>query len=302
MSNLGAQLMRAREAQNKTRADVAGKTGILIHDLAALEHGSFDALPDDQTVAGFVKIYAEYLGFRPEEPVAEFWAERGVEPPSSPENAAAVEEPAPVESVASPEPSTAGARRFRWGWMLAGALAVVLVVSWFVTRNGPKSTTVAVEPEGTPVVESTPGLTEEVPADDPQPAGSAPAPSQVSADPAPTPPEPAATAPATTLQVTEYGVGRGVQERRLIGESDSFGSGGRVWFWTRVQGGSAGDEVFHVWTHEGREIATVELDIGNANWRTWSTKTMFGGSAGRWAVEARDASGRVLARSEFVCR
>ena len=45
----------------------------------------------------------------------------------------------------------------------------------------------------------------------------------------------------------------------------------------------------------------VELDVGSANWRTWSTKTLIDGSAGRWAVEARDASGRVLARSEFVC-
>ena len=89
--------------------------------------------------------------------------------------------------------------------------------------------------------------------------------------------------------------------RGLVGESDRFALGTKVWFWTRVTGGGAGDEIRHVWIHEGRGSSAVTLSIGSANWRTQSAKTMIGGYEGRWAVEARDLDGNVLARSEFTC-
>jgi hypothetical protein len=46
---------------------------------------------------------------------------------------------------------------------------------------------------------------------------------------------------------------------------------------------------------------TVELRIGGAHWRTQSRRTLRPGSAGQWAVEARDATGTVLARTDFTC-
>jgi hypothetical protein len=85
----------------------------------------------------------------------------------------------------------------------------------------------------------------------------------------------------------------------LVGRSDRFAAGTQAWFWTRVEGGKPGDRIHHVWLHEGVEAARITLSIGGSRWRTQSAKTLR--SAGAWAVEARDAAGRVLARTEFDC-
>lgn len=85
----------------------------------------------------------------------------------------------------------------------------------------------------------------------------------------------------------------------LQGRSDHFTLGSAAWFWTRVTSGRRGEVVRHVWIHEGRDVHSVALGIGSADWRTQSRKSLR--STGRWAVEARDARGRVLARDEFEC-
>ena len=99
----------------------------------------------------------------------------------------------------------------------------------------------------------------------------------------------------------DFGVGTGVADRQLVGRGDRFEKGGRVWFWTRVVGGRAGDTIRHVWIREDREVASMELSVGGSHWRTQSRKTLRGRAVGAWAVEARDAEGRVLARAEFSC-
>ena len=80
---------------------------------------------------------------------------------------------------------------------------------------------------------------------------------------------------------------------------DRFPAGSRVHFWTRVVGAEPGALIRHIWIHEGRTVESIPLEIGGAHWRTHSRKTMY--STGAWAVEARDASGRLLAREEFTC-
>ncbi len=74
-----------------------------------------------------------------------------------------------------------------------------------------------------------------------------------------------------------------------------------MWFWTRVVGGKPGEMIRHVWKHEGHGSSWVWLNLGGEHWRTQSRKMLREGSAGRWAVEAVDGNGRVLARREFVC-
>jgi hypothetical protein len=110
----------------------------------------------------------------------------------------------------------------------------------------------------------------------------------------------AALADGAGLRVTESGVGTAVVDRQLEGRAASFVEGTKVFFWTRVEGGSPGDRIHHVWMRDGKEIS-IGLGIGGAHWRTHSTKTLHPGSVGTWAVEARDADGKVLARAEFVC-
>ena len=101
------------------------------------------------------------------------------------------------------------------------------------------------------------------------------------------------------ITVSEFGVGRQIVNRRLEGQARSFEEGSVVWFQTRVVGGGRGETVRHVWIRDGRAVQTVDLELGGSHWRTHSRKTLWG--TGPWAVEARDRSGRVLARSEFVC-
>jgi len=101
--------------------------------------------------------------------------------------------------------------------------------------------------------------------------------------------------------VEDHGVGSAIVDRNLEGRKDTFVEGERAVFWTAVVGGSAGDRIAHVWLRNGEEMLTVGLTIGGPHWRTWSNKTLHPGSAGSWAVEARDPEGRVLARDEFTC-
>jgi hypothetical protein len=103
------------------------------------------------------------------------------------------------------------------------------------------------------------------------------------------------------LRVTASGVGTGVVDRQLEGEAESFPEGTQVWFWTRVEGGSAGDRIRHVWIFGGEEKLEVGLSIGGSHWRTWSNKMLHPGSVGTWTVEARDDAGAVLASATFEC-
>jgi transcriptional regulator with XRE-family HTH domain len=110
---------------------------------------------------------------------------------------------------------------------------------------------------------------------------------------------PAVGAAHAQLAVTEFGVGADVVDRQLVGQDVRFSEGSSVAFFTRVIGGAEGQKIHHVWLREDRVVQRIELPLGGAHWRTYSTKTLWG--QGRWAVEARDADNRVLARSEFSC-
>jgi hypothetical protein len=104
-----------------------------------------------------------------------------------------------------------------------------------------------------------------------------------------------------TLSVSEYGVGTDVVDLELKGKGDQFDEGTKVVFLTRVVGGTEGDRIRHVWFHDKEEVVSIGLTIGGAHWRTYSRKTLGPGSAGPWAVEARDSEDHVLARAEFTC-
>jgi hypothetical protein len=103
------------------------------------------------------------------------------------------------------------------------------------------------------------------------------------------------------LRVTRAVTGSGVEDRVVVGESDTFPEGTEVVFWTMVEGGASGDSIDHVWIREGEEVVTVGLAVGSARWRTWSRKTLYPGAAGAWSVEARDREGNVLATVSFTC-
>jgi transcriptional regulator with XRE-family HTH domain len=208
-------------------------------------------------------------------------------------------EPEPVNApvaIAEPDPprvATVAPSRTRAITRIALAVVALTLLAYFISRRS--------DP-GTP-----PPVREAAPA---EPAPAPAAPPLDSAPPAATPePKPAAPPPARqqarppirpgTLSVTESGLGRRVVNSRLEGEGDRFEVGTVVYFQTRVQGGVRGQAFRHVWIHEGRAQQSIPLRLGDADWRTYSTKTLY--KAGAWTVEARDSEGRVLASAAFTC-
>lgn len=99
------------------------------------------------------------------------------------------------------------------------------------------------------------------------------------------------------LSVAGSGVGTGVIDRQLVGQSDRFAVGSKVVFWTHVRGGRAGDTIDHVWFRDGVLVGAASLTVGSPDWRTQSRRLLD--PPGTWVVEARDAEGHVLVRHEF---
>lgn len=73
---------------------------------------------------------------------------------------------------------------------------------------------------------------------------------------------------------------------------------GQLFYFTEIEGGPGTIE--HVWTWEGRTMATVTLDVRTPRFRTWSSKRLQPEWTGQWRVEARTSDGNVLSFKEFV--
>lgn len=320
MASIGQSLRKARENRGISLEEVSKATKIRTEYLVALEGDDFERLPNNVFSRGFVRAYAEVVGLDPEAAVAASAVERkarGTEGEQAPDVLAELNRLIP-DKVSPTE------QRFRRRWLLVAAGAIVGVcvfgvVSWLIVSRGSRdpiaraSAPVIREAAPLPVTSTAalPDLTprralqELVPkADATEIRETAPIPTRVA--PSPALDELAAYPPneerISSLSVPDFAIGRGVANRRVVDPRDSFDEGQTVWFWTRVEGAAPGERIRHVWLHAGQQVHTIDLELGGASWRTQSMKRMRPGSRGDWRVEARDAAGRVLAASDFVCR
>jgi transcriptional regulator with XRE-family HTH domain len=292
-SAFGDQLRRAREARGLALDRVADATRIARRHLEALERSDLEALPAGPFGKGYVRAYAEFLGVDPQ-PLLEAYRSRERQRGRS----AAEERQRAIEELAQLVERRERARP-RSGFPVAKAGIVALAVlglgllgagAFFLTRGGPS------EPAALPSPPPAASPPAEAPAP-PEPARSEPeAPATAAPTPAPRP-----RAPNPALRVSDHGVGTDVVHHLLVGRAGRFAEGTRVSFWTVVLGGESGDVIRHVWFHEDRAVMRADLEIGGPHWRTYSQLLLPGASTGRWAVEARTAEGRLLARDEFVC-
>lgn len=118
---------------------------------------------------------------------------------------------------------------------------------------------------------------------------------------APEPTEKATSAAA--LNVIEATVCRSVENRTPVGSGTSFPADvGSVSFFTKVgiPGGSGDATIKHVWHFDGKTMATVELPVRGAGWRTYSSKTVKPSQKGQWKVELTTEDGRVLKTIAFT--
>lgn len=332
MPSLGQQLRDQRVRREISLEQVSESTRISRTYLAALERDAFDELPGDVFAKGYVRAYADFIGADAEGLVEAFVAERRASgaPASGPAGGREY-----LEALRASGGD--GASRSRAGYRVAIVSTVAVLVIVALGYAGWRSRTATTDPARqapTPARSTTDSpaaplsRTVDPPADSEEPAGSrAPEPTPAvragavddaaasEMSPATRKPptdatrvEPAAAprdvteteAPAAgRLTIPEAGVGTAIVDRRLEGRADRFPAGSRVHFWTRVVGAARGERIRHIWIHEGRAVESIPLEIGGAHWRTYSRKTLY--SPGAWAVEARDASGMLLAREEFTC-
>ena len=312
MTDFGQRLRKERESRDVTLRELSDATRIGKRYLEALESNDFDALPGAVFAKGYIRNYAEHLGLDPEPLIADYLRERqalGGGDDAEDEQAKQEAAQAVLSQLAAAHGISPASSRRR-AWLFGGSLLVVIAAAalgWlFLGPSGP-------EPE-----KSVATAAPVVAAAEPEPSPPAPVPR---AEPEPSPPAPVTRAeptPETTsaivatpalappdgtsqLSIADSGVGTGVENRQLVGRGNRFTEGATVWFWTRVQGGRSGDTIRHVWLREGRPQGTIELNIGGSHWRTQSRWSMRPGTAGAWAVEARDAEGRLLTRAEFSC-
>ena len=318
IDTFGNRLRQERERLGITLDEVAKATKVAPHLLEALEGNDFARLPGGPFNKGFVRAYARFVGLDPEATVAAYAREEKAQGLSTPDAEREPWRPLSrfVEFRVEDDRKTLVLDWAALQKVLLAGIAVGLVASsaWILLRIGSDGKpALGASSPGTPTPDArAPGAT---------PAGSAAR--DAESHPAAGPIEPftgSGTAasrspsstpsrssrvpgapPASRLSVSESGVGTAVVNRQLLGQGDRFEEGTRIWFWTRTVGGKAGDRLRHVWLHKGRPVASHERTVGGSHWRNFSRHTLGAGSGGRWAVEARDASDRVLARQEFTC-
>lgn len=105
---------------------------------------------------------------------------------------------------------------------------------------------------------------------------------------------PAEEPPAATVVVCTA-----IQDNSCAGAAVKFSSDvGKLWGFSQVS--NVPDKIVHVWFFRGRELGRVELPVKAAHWRTWSNITVSKDLVGPWRLEARDATGKVLASYSFT--
>ncbi len=61
-----------------------------------------------------------------------------------------------------------------------------------------------------------------------------------------------------------------------------------------------GQQIFHLWEHNGREMAKVPLgEVKGPRWRVWSSKNLLPGWRGSWVVKVVNKEGTVLHQDQF---
>lgn len=99
----------------------------------------------------------------------------------------------------------------------------------------------------------------------------------------------------------EVQVCTGITDKMPTGAATSFGADvGSLYCWCKITGGSGETTIKHVWSHDGKEMASIELAVKGASWRTNSQKKILPQWTGNWEVKIVDASGATLKSVSFT--
>ena len=311
--SFGALLLKARQDRGIALDDVARETRVPKRYLTALENESIGNLPGGVYNRAYLRTYAAYVGLDADNVLRCYDRTVTEQTSSSPHE----DDLATLHAVVQKKELQHGDRNAERGifqgrvvWSMA--LLVLAGGAWvgarhltYPARSRPPIPVATAALVTAPVPVSASMLNAQSELRTPQTEAES---LVVPAAPVLTIPEEKADAPnledrqvSASMSVHDSGVGTDVVDRQLIGRSETFAAATRVVFWTLVSGGRAGDTIRHVWFHEGRTVAAVNLRVGSASWRTQSQRMLSPGAEGEWVVEAQDAHGRVLARHAFRC-
>lgn len=102
------------------------------------------------------------------------------------------------------------------------------------------------------------------------------------------------------IRIAASAICLGVEDHEPVAAADTFSVDvARIYCWTRVENG-AGQTIVHAWIQNGTTRARVELPVGSASWRTFSSKGLLPEWTGDWEVKVMTQDGAVLQTIPFV--
>src|SRR5262245_7502472 len=244
MESFGQTLKQVMKHHGLRPEDVARATGLDVEHIEALARDDFRALPDDAVVRRALEAFALLVDVDPKEVMADYRqqqrrsARRVDRPPS--------------------KPMTARLAGFVIPGLIILAIAVTGLLFWPRSSRQNASRPAEAALDHKPIREkakqnqevAAPVKTIELDA----------SPRSATVTAAPT--------GASRASVSAQGVGTRIVDHNLVGASDQFTEGDRVWYWTRIEGGTNGETIEHVWIHEGVEVNRVQVELGGPHWRT----------------------------------
>ena len=108
---------------------------------------------------------------------------------------------------------------------------------------------------------------------------------------------------SSAVQIADAVVCQDILDRAPVGSSDIFvRETPKVFCFCRVMGAQPGTQITHNWYYNGSLKASVKLNVGSSNFRTWSSKTLYPGLQGEWMVEILSEGGKPLESIVFIIK
>jgi hypothetical protein len=124
---------------------------------------------------------------------------------------------------------------------------------------------------------------------------------QDAAQPAPLPAAETVSAESSDIKIEDAAVCQEVVDRAPVGTSDVFFKETvKLFCFCRVVGAESGTQITHNWYHKGNLKASVKLNVGSSNYRTWSSKVLLPEWTGEWMVEILSEDGSPLESIIFL--
>ena len=113
----------------------------------------------------------------------------------------------------------------------------------------------------------------------------------------------AASEAVSAVRIEDAVVCQDVIDRTPVGANDMFvQETPKVYCFCRVVGAQAGSRITHNWYYNGVLKASVKLNVGSSDYRTWSSKTLHPGWEGEWMVEILSDDGKPLDSIVFIIK